>query len=57
MQARDFFHQIDLAFHIQPPARQVDSEVRIAAPLGHQVKAELLETTKYSVFSSSSAST
>ena len=46
VQARDLFDQIDLAFHVQTPARNVDGEIRVAAPLRHQLKTQLLQNAE-----------
>src|SRR6266851_5100392 len=46
MQASDLFNQIDLAFHVQAPARNVDGEIRVPAPFRHQLKTQLLQNAE-----------
>ena len=46
VQARDLFHQINLAFHIQTPAGNVDGEIRVPASLRHQLEAQLLKNAE-----------
>ena len=43
MQPGDFFNYVDLAFHIQPPARYLHPELRIALAFGDEVETQPLQ--------------
>jgi hypothetical protein len=43
MQPRDFFDHVNLALHIEPPARNVHAEPRFVLALGNQGKAKPLQ--------------
>src|SRR5215469_7059527 len=46
MQPRDLFNHIDLAFHIQTPARDMYAELRIALALRNQGESQPLQQTE-----------